>query len=190
MVIAQLERVTRFEASGEMKCSLPPGTYTFSWRIFLLRPSGWGSDPVLFTLSKNNEPVDERKCFMTLEDSANQDVEHFKLPTIRIGETGWREFDVGEFVVESEEKITHLNFAMSSAEGDCKTGLFMDGVVLQQQCPSGCSSKVVSALDPSPNSGSESGVMRWIFAARSMNISAGEDDPDDSWNWISDHTSL
>lgn len=184
-MIARLQWVTRFTAAGEIKCSLPPGTYVLSWRILMLDPRGWSNDPVHFTLLKNDAPIDERKCFMnTRSGLSNRRVEQFKLPTIRVGDHNWREFDVGEFVVESEVTVSHLQFAMSSTDGDCRTGLFLDGVVLQQLCPSGCSLKVLSALhDPSTNSPS----VRYIVAAQNMDIRVGENDHGEL---VSDQTSL
>jgi hypothetical protein len=127
--VAQLKSVSWFDASGEIKCLLPPGAYTLSWRIRLDKPLWWDSNPVHFRLSKDGEEnVDQRKCFMT--DSVKH-VEHFRLPTIRVLEHGWREYEVGEFVVESGERICHLKFAMQSLAGDGKSGISLDGVVVQ-----------------------------------------------------------
>jgi hypothetical protein len=130
-VVAQLNEVKPFDASGDIKCLLAPGAYTLSWRIRLDKPLWWDSKPVHFTLSKDDVPVSERKCVLS---KSYMRVEHFKVPTIRVVENGWREYEVGEFIVESGERMCQLKFAMVG--DDSKTGISLDGVVVQPTSPS------------------------------------------------------
>ncbi|KAG0555084.1 hypothetical protein KC19_12G143300 [Ceratodon purpureus] len=70
------------------------------------------------------------------------------MPTIRVVENGWREYDVGEFVVEKEERVCHLKFAMQGQ--DPKTGISLDGVTVQPSsttCVESVSAETLSIAD-------------------------------------------
>ena len=131
--VARLKTVCWFEAKGEVECSLPPGTYTLSWRLLLGNLSGWRSEPAHFTLSKNDSESMECKCYIDSSlDLSREEVDYYSLPTIRDVESGWREYDVGEFVVEKGEDTSFLKFGMSAIEeGAWKSGLCLDGVVVR-----------------------------------------------------------
>jgi hypothetical protein len=94
---------------------------------------GWRSEPAHFTLSKNDREAGECKCYIDSRlDVSRQEVDHFSLPTIRDVENGWREYDVGEFLVEEGEHTCSLRFAMLAVEeGQWKSGLCLDGVVVR-----------------------------------------------------------
>jgi hypothetical protein len=56
----------------------------------------------------------------------------YNLPKIREVADDWREFDVGDFVVERGEEMTLLKFQMLEIDfGFAKSGLCLDGVVVQ-----------------------------------------------------------
>lgn len=131
--VARLKSVCWFEAKGEIECSLPPGRYTFSWRLLLGELRGWRSEPAHFTLCKNDREFTECKCYIdpSLEVSTRE-VDLFNLPTIRDVENGWKEYDVGEFLVEKGEDTCLLKFAILAVEeGHWKSGLCLDGVVVR-----------------------------------------------------------
>ena len=134
-----VKEVKYFQAFGVIELPFPPGTYTLSWRLRLDNPSGWESHPVHFILSTDDVKVDERKGFIsTSAEVSSRRVDEFELPTIRVKENGWLEYDVGEFVVETgRPRPTLLKFAMRSFEGDCKTGISLDGVVVQRSSTTG-----------------------------------------------------
>lgn len=132
-----MKGVCWFEARGEIDCTLPPGTYTFSWRIRLLNMNfrwaqGWRSEPAHFTLSKNGMKDEECKCFLsTSPERSLSQIDQFRLPTIRVLENGWREYDVGEFSVERHDANCVLKFAMrATATREWKSGLLVDGIVI------------------------------------------------------------
>ncbi|KAG0576754.1 hypothetical protein KC19_5G105400 [Ceratodon purpureus] len=132
--VARLKHVCWFEAKGEIKWSLPPGKYTFSWRLFLDHQlSGWRQAPATFNLSKNEEEFFQRKCYIDQShEYSRRQVGDFTLPTFRDVENGWREYDVGEFEVEEGEDSCFLKFSMLAFEVGCwKSGLIMDGVVVR-----------------------------------------------------------
>jgi hypothetical protein len=128
-----LKNVCWFEARGEIECPLPPGAYTFTWRMYLADLHGWHAEPAHFTLSKND--VENLECKSYIDprpDLSMQPVEQFRLPTVRVTETGWTEYDVGEFFVEKGEETCTLKFSMNAiSRGAWKSGLFMDGVVVR-----------------------------------------------------------
>ena len=128
-----MKNVCWFEARGEIECPLPPGAYTFTWRMYLADLHGWHAEPAHFTLSKND--VENLECKSYIDprpDLSMQPVEQFRLPTVRVTETGWTEYDVGEFFVEKGEETCTLKFSMNAiSRGAWKSGLFMDGVVVR-----------------------------------------------------------
>jgi hypothetical protein len=131
--VARLKNVCWFEAKGEVEWSLPLGTYTFSWRLFLGNLSGWRDAPATFKFLKNDVESTPRKCYIdhSPEISMTQ-IGDFSLPTFRDVENGWREYDVAEFKVEEGEETCFLKFAMTAYEvGSWKSGLCMDGVVVR-----------------------------------------------------------
>lgn len=152
-MVAQLKEVKPFNASGEINCPLLPGAYTLSWRIRLDKPLWWDSAPVHFRLSKDDVQVDERKCVLS---KSYIRVEQFKVPKIRVVENGWREYDVGEFVVESGARMCHLKFAMECQ--DFKTGISMDGVVVQPRRTARVESVSTETL---PFAGEPSRALEW-----------------------------
>jgi hypothetical protein len=131
-LVAELKSVCWFEAKGEIACTLPPGTYTLSWRIlFLENFGGWTGQPVHFIFSKNDGVDIESKCHMSPGQSMPA-VPGYNLPKIREVADDWREFDVGGFVVERGEEMTLLKFQMLEITGGWwKSGLCLDGVVVQ-----------------------------------------------------------
>ncbi|CAM6062893.1 unnamed protein product [Sphagnum tenellum] len=131
-LVAELKSVCWFEAKGEIVCTLPPGTYTLSWRIlFLENFGGWTGQPVHFIFSKNDGVDIESKCHMSPGQSMPV-VPGYNLPKIREVADDWREFDVGDFVVERGEEMTLLKFQMLEITGGWwKSGLCLDGVVVQ-----------------------------------------------------------
>lgn len=134
--VAKFERVWWFEGRGELDYRmLASGTYTFSWRIHLTHPvnDGWISEPVNFTLSKNDKEDEECRRFMsTYPEVSRQPVGQFKLLEIRVFENGWREYNVGEISVVEGEELCMLKFAMKAIrEGQrWKTGLCVDGICI------------------------------------------------------------
>jgi hypothetical protein len=132
-MIARLKAVCWFDVKGEVACSLPPGTYTVSWRVSLSADaSGWEYDAVNFTFSKKqNDTEDISRCKCYLTRSRSPVVLTQPEPTIRAVGNGWTEYDVGEFVVEGEGNFA-LKFAMVATSDDYwKTGLSLDGVVIR-----------------------------------------------------------
>lgn len=135
--IARLKSVCWFDVKGEIVCSLPPGGYTVSWRAYLSANSdGWDSEPVHFTFSKNEtEVICESKCYINRTRSGTSglpiQVEQFSLPTIRVVENDWTEYDVGEFVVEGGKENCALKFAMLATAGFWKSGLSLDGIFIR-----------------------------------------------------------
>ena len=131
--MAILKNVCWFEAKGEMECALPPGTYTFTWRVYLAALYGWHTEPVHFTLSQNDVLNFECKSYIDPRpDVARQPVEQFRVPTIRSIDKGWTEYDVGKFFVEKGEETCTLKFSMKAIHGGAwKSGLVLDGVVIR-----------------------------------------------------------
>lgn len=141
--VAELKLVWWFAARGETECWLPAGTYTLSWRILLKENLlNWNLKPATFSLTKNDGEVTERKCFIDPRpriinsQQQAQDAAGFHLPTVRVVENGWREYDVGEFSVEKgredSSSRTVLKFSMTAIEGACpKSGVCLDGVVVR-----------------------------------------------------------
>lgn len=126
------------EAIGEMECSLPAGTYTACWRIMLSRLQNFGEKPVTFRLSKNDEQVVERQCFIDPRPPRyrrRSDGElRLPMPTVRVVDGGWREYDAGEFTVnEHDVQPCVLKFSMTAIEEgqDWKSGISLDGVVVR-----------------------------------------------------------
>lgn len=127
--VAQLESVCWFEVKGEIQCSLPPGDYTLSWRLFLVEAYSWESEPVHFTLSKDGLQHIESKCYLT---ELPGEVPGFRVPTKRQLDDGWVEYDVGEFTVGSDEKNCAVRFAMVAIEKlYWKYGICLDGAVIR-----------------------------------------------------------
>lgn len=136
--VAQLMTVCWLEAIGEMECSLPAGTYTACWRIMLSRLQNFGEKPVTFRLSKNDEQVVERQCFIDPRPPRyrrRSDGElRLPMPTVRVVDGGWREYDAGEFTVnEHDVQPCVLKFSMTAIEEgqDWKSGISLDGVVVR-----------------------------------------------------------
>lgn len=150
--VARLKNVCWFEAKGEIECSLPPGAYTLTWRMYLGDLRGWNSEPAHFTFSKNDDGNSECKCYVDPRPYVSRlPVEHFSLPTIRVIETGWTEYDVGEFFVEKGEETCLLKFAVLAIHsGDWKSGLFLDGVVVR---PTEAVRQIRPITSPRPESG-------------------------------------
>jgi len=94
---------------------------------------GWHSEPAHFTFSKNDDGNMECKCYIDPRPHVSRlPVEQFSLPTIRVVESGWTEYDVGEFVVERGEESCKLKFAVFAIySGSWKSGLFLDGAVVR-----------------------------------------------------------
>lgn len=142
-----------FEAKGEIECSLPPGAYTFTWRMYLGDLHGWHGEPAKFTLAKNDVENSECKCYIDRRpDVSRQPVEQCRLPTIRVMETGWTEYDVGEFFVEKGEETCSLKFCLAAVQrGSWKSGLFLDGVVIR---PTEAVKRIQPVTSPRAESGS------------------------------------
>jgi len=131
-LVAELRNVCWFEARGEIECTLPPGAYTLSWRIrFLDTFVGWADEPAHFKFSKNNGTEMEFKCYIQQQLPPVQ-VPGYSSPTFRQVEGEWRELDAGEFVVETGEEMTLLQFCMLEITGGrWKRGLRLDGVLVR-----------------------------------------------------------
>ena len=141
-----------FEAKGEIEFSLPPGAYTFTWRMYLADLQGWDDEPAHFTLLKNDAENFECKCYIDHKpDVTRRLVQHFRLPTVRVLETGWSEYDVGEFIVEKREETCSLKFCMMAIQrGSWKSGLLMDGIVIR---PTETVRRIPSITSPRAESG-------------------------------------
>jgi len=139
-MIARLKAVCWFDVKGEVACSLSPGTYTVSWRVYVSTDArGWESDAVYFTFSKKQNDIEDiSRCNCYLKRSRSPVVlTHPPVvlthpePTVRAVGNGWTEYDVGEFAVEEEGNLA-LEFAMvATSDNYWKTGLSLDGVVIR-----------------------------------------------------------
>ncbi|XP_024403966.1 putative F-box protein PP2-B12 [Physcomitrium patens] len=131
--VARLKEVCFFHASGTMKCILPPGAYTLSWRILYRAYSrtldGWQQLPVEFRMSTTDgsqSSISHR--YLNNRSQSNID----DVTPVRLVDDGWLEFDVGEVTIKDEGKETSLEFSMVEIDsGTWKTGVFLDGVVLR-----------------------------------------------------------
>lgn len=131
--VAQLKNVCWFEVCGDFEVTLPPGSYTLSWRIQLERPTNFSAHPVHFTFSKNDLDVSECACYLdTRPEVALRATENYKLPTIRVLGNRWQEYDVAEFSVDREEPSCMLRVHLISTKGGMwKSGISMDGIVIR-----------------------------------------------------------
>ncbi|KAG0557169.1 hypothetical protein KC19_11G107200 [Ceratodon purpureus] len=132
--VACLEEVWWFHARGNIKCLLPKGAYTLSWRIQYRRKcSGWTTLPVTFRLSMSDgsqATTSHRYLGNRLRNGPDQNSLDDLTPVRQVER--WLEFDVGEVVVTDEEKETSLEFSMrETACGTLKSGVVLDGVVLR-----------------------------------------------------------
>ncbi|KAB1210741.1 F-box protein PP2-A13 [Morella rubra] len=127
--IAYLRQIWWVEVVGEVEFEFPPGTYGLFFRLQLGKASkrfgrrvcsldqvhGWDIKPVRFQLSVSNGQQALSECYLQ--------------------EPGyWVHYHVGDFVVESPNKLTKIKFSM--VQIDCthtKGGLCVDSVVI---CPS------------------------------------------------------
>jgi len=131
--VAHLKNVCWFEVSGAFEVALPPGSYTLSWRIQLVRPNNFSDYPVHFTFSKNDLDVSKCMCYfdprpeVALRATGNE-----KLPTIRVLGNRWQEYDVAEFSVDRDEPSCMLKVHLISTQGGMwKSGISMDGIVIR-----------------------------------------------------------
>lgn len=115
-------------------CSIPPATYTVSWRAYLSAYAcGWEFDAVNFTFSKKqNGTEDISRCKCYLKRPRAGVVLTQPDPTIQAVGNGWMEYEVGEFAVEAGEGNFALKFAMvATSDYHWKTGLSLDGIVIR-----------------------------------------------------------
>ena len=127
-----------FHVSGELKCLLPPGTYTLSWRVQYETRSdhvyGWATAPTKFHLamSDGNQASNTQRYLTTHPENAARQNELENLTPVRLVEDNWLEYDAGEILVTDGEKEIELIFSMIEIQsGSWKSGVNLDGIVLR-----------------------------------------------------------
>lgn len=135
--MAGLREVCWFHTSGTIKCELPPGDYTLSWRLQYergLSARGWDRLPTEFSVSTTDgsQKATSHRYLTNRLENASQQSELGDLTAVRLVEDNWFEFDAGEITVADEDKVTSLEFSMVETEsGHWKSGIVLDGVVLR-----------------------------------------------------------
>lgn len=139
--MACLREVCWFHTSGNIKCQLPPGTYTLSWRIqYEIRTErsygvhGWDRLPTEFSVSATDgsQKTTTHRYLTNWPYNAVHQNQLADLTPVRLVEDSWFEFDAGEITVVDEEELTSLEFSMVETEsGHWKSGIILDGVVLR-----------------------------------------------------------
>ncbi|CAM6125367.1 unnamed protein product [Calypogeia fissa] len=141
--VAYLVDVYWLEVQGQVSLStLRPGKYTLSWRLQLAcldnedKRSGWDSEPVIFKLSTTDRQQTERSCFLVEEGPGKLETPlDLKTSVVQNGSEeeftdGWKEYEVGTFMVKKKRKPVELIFSLTEANGSWKRGLFIDSVVI------------------------------------------------------------
>ncbi|KAF5179408.1 F-box protein pp2-a12 [Thalictrum thalictroides] len=124
--VAYLQQIWWFEVDGEIEFNFPAGTYSMFFRLQLGRASkrlgrrvcnpehvhGWDIKPVRFQLATTDGQHALSQCF--LDEPGN-----------------WKNYHVGDFVVENSNVLTKIKFSMTQI--DCthtKGGLCLDSVLI------------------------------------------------------------
>ncbi|KAG6541240.1 hypothetical protein Mapa_017401 [Marchantia paleacea] len=139
--VAYLKSVCWLDLKGEIRTKLPPGTYTLSWVLQFKEGEHngkWQDAPVTFTFTNGSDvQMSEIEFPPTRERGEGQN-------RVQWRENEWFEYCAGSFTVERD----NLEIADSTCEVDLKfelketvdlwwkSGLFVDGVLIQQQIPS------------------------------------------------------
>ncbi|XP_010243198.1 PREDICTED: F-box protein PP2-A15-like [Nelumbo nucifera] len=136
-VVAYLQQIWWFEVDGIIKFPFPAGVYALSFRLHLGRFSkrlgrrvcnfehthGWDIKPVRFELSTSDGQ--QASCLICLDESVKDD-------TNGNSKRGcWKEYKVGEFIVDDSAPATEVRFSMRQI--DCthsKGGLCVDSVFI------------------------------------------------------------
>lgn len=137
--MANLKKVCWFHVSGELKCVLPPGAYTLSWRLQYEThrdpgPDGWAAAPTKFHLamSDGSQATNSQRFLTTHSENAVLQNELENLTPLRLVEDNWMEYDAGEILVRDGETETALIFSMIEIQsGQWKSGMNLDGIVLR-----------------------------------------------------------
>eukprot|EP00249_Psilotum_nudum_P001257 c13633_g1_i1 orf=175-1053(-) len=141
--VAHVKMVCWLEIIGHWKLSLPPGLYTFSWRLQLDEANyGWGGGRVQFSLSTSDGQATRSHCYLVGKDDtkpSNKPHEKKEKQSVarlrQVNDDGWIECDAGEFRVHRNGggwQEVELRFCMAETEsGRWKGGLYVDCVAVQ-----------------------------------------------------------
>jgi len=137
--VAYSKAAVLVEVSGTYRCTLPPGSYTLSWRLQLagVQPASRERHmPTTAYTLEHTKPVVFR---LSTDDGQHLDSQQYLnctnklqgLPLLR-GSHKWLEFDGGEFQVECEDSSLELQFSMTELHaGIWSSGLLLDGIIIR-----------------------------------------------------------